>query len=157
MKSAADLFLVLRKHGLLTDMRLPPMSVGVHPQNRDGLMLNATDVHQLLDSISQVGFVPSRIDAIAVEIGSEEERLYNQRLVDGVGGALGSIDSQSAQLISQSHELDPATSGEPSKPRLSGAACERSPQLGAGQSSRCSLCRTCGAWAELAGDRQGSC
>ena len=45
VKSAADLFLVLRKHGLLTDMRLPPMSVGVHPQHRDGLMLNATDVH----------------------------------------------------------------------------------------------------------------
>ena len=51
VKSAADLFLVLRKHGLLTDTRLPPMSVGAHPQNRDGLMLNATDVHQLLDSI----------------------------------------------------------------------------------------------------------
>ena len=65
----------------------------------------------------------------------------------------GQQDAQSAQLISQSHELDPATSGEPSKPRLSGAVCERS-QLGAGQSSRCSLCRTCGAWAELAGDRQ---
>ena len=105
MKSAADLFLLLRKHSLLTDMRLPPMSVGVHPQNRDGLMLNATDVHQLLDSISQVGFVPSRIDAIAVEIGSEEERLYNQRLVDGAGGALGSMDSKMLKVrsLSASH------------------------------------------------------
>ncbi|CAE7747020.1 unnamed protein product [Symbiodinium microadriaticum] len=48
VKSVSDLFVVLRKNGLLTDMRLPPMSVGVHPQNRDGLMLNAADVHQLV-------------------------------------------------------------------------------------------------------------
>ena len=74
VKSVSDLFLVLRKNGLLTDMRLPPMSVGVHPQNRDGLMLNAADVHQLLDSISQVGFVPSRVDAIGIEVASEQDR-----------------------------------------------------------------------------------
>lgn len=102
VKSVSDLFVVLRRTGLLTDMRLPPMAVGVHPQNRDGLMLNATDVHQLLDSISQVGFVPSRIDAIAVEIGSEEERLYNQRLVDAAGGALGSMDSKVLKVLSLS-------------------------------------------------------
>ena len=102
VKSVSDLFVVLRKNGLLTDMRLPPMSVGVHPQNRDGLMLNAADVHQLLDSISQVGFVPARIDAIAVEIGDEEHRVYNQRLVDAAGGALGSMDSKLLKVLSLS-------------------------------------------------------
>ena len=102
VKSVSDLFVVLRKNGLLTDMRLPPMSVGVHPQNRDGLMLNAADVHQLLDSISQVGFVPARIDAIAVEIGDEEHRVYNQRLVDAAGGALGTMDSKLLKVLSLS-------------------------------------------------------
>ena len=52
--------------------------------------------------ISQVGFVPSRIDAIAVEIGPEEDRLCNQRLVDGAGGALGSIDSKVLKVLSLS-------------------------------------------------------
>ena len=88
VKSVSDLFVVLRKNGLLTDMRLPPMSVGVHPQNRDGLMLNAADVHQL--------------DAIAVEIGDEEHRVYNQRLVDAAGGALGSMDSKLLKVLSLS-------------------------------------------------------
>ena len=78
------------------------MSVGVHPQNRDGLMLNAADVHQLLDSISQVGFVPARIDAIAVEIRDEEHRVYNQRLVDAAGGALGTMDSKLLKVLSLS-------------------------------------------------------
>ena len=40
-----------------------------------------------------------------MEIGSEEERLYNQRLVDGAGGALGSMDSKMLKVrsLSASH------------------------------------------------------
>ena len=102
VKSVSELFEVLRKAGLLTDMRIPPLSVGVHPQNRDGLMLNATDVHQLLDSISHVGFVPSRVDAIGIEVASEQDHMYNQRLVDGAGGSLGSMDSKLLKVLSLS-------------------------------------------------------
>ena len=102
VKSVSELFEVLRKAGLLTDMRIPPLSVGVHPQNRDGLMLNATDVHQLPDSISHVGFVPSRVDAIGIEVASEQDRMYNQRLVDGAGGSLGSMDSKLLKVLSLS-------------------------------------------------------
>ncbi|CAE7373144.1 unnamed protein product, partial [Symbiodinium sp. KB8] len=62
-----------------------------------GLMLNATDVHQLLDSISHVGLVPSRVDAIGIEVASEQDRMYNQRLVDGAGGSLGGSGGQDQQ------------------------------------------------------------
>ena len=65
-------------------------------------MLNATDVHQLLDSISHVGCVPSRVDAIGNEVASEQDRMYNQRLVDGEGGSLGSMDSKLLKVLSLS-------------------------------------------------------
>ena len=68
VKSVQELFSLLRKAGLMSTMTLPPLSVGVHSQNRDGIMLNQHDCHELLDSIAQVGFVPTRVEAIAVEL-----------------------------------------------------------------------------------------
>ena len=50
---------ILRRNSLLTTMRIPHMAVGVHPQNRDGAALVTQDVHELLESIVQVGFTPS--------------------------------------------------------------------------------------------------
>ena len=43
VKSVQELFCLLRKAGLMSTMTLPPRSVGVHPQNRDGIMLNQTE------------------------------------------------------------------------------------------------------------------
>ena len=51
------------------------MAVGVHPQNRDGAALVTQDVHELLESIVQVGFTPSRVNAIGIEVASEGERV----------------------------------------------------------------------------------
>ena len=63
------------------------MSVGVHPQNRDGACLITQDVHELLDSISQVGFVPSRVHAVGIEIFKASERAFNEDLVQSAGGS----------------------------------------------------------------------
>ena len=49
-----DVLAYLRQHHLLTQMRLPPQYVGVHPSNRDGYGLNAMDVHDLIDLVVDV-------------------------------------------------------------------------------------------------------
>ena len=56
----------------------------------------------ILDSISQVGFVPSRVDTIGIEVASEQDRMYNQWLVDAAGGSLGSMDSKLLKVLSLS-------------------------------------------------------
>ncbi|OLP77936.1 hypothetical protein AK812_SmicGene41941 [Symbiodinium microadriaticum] len=102
VKSVQELFGVLRQAGLMSTMTLPPLSVGVHPQNRDGIMLHQKDCHELLDSIAQVGFVASRVEAIGVEVCSESERDYNVKLCTAAAGKLGSMDPDALKILSLS-------------------------------------------------------
>ncbi|CAE7245005.1 unnamed protein product [Symbiodinium sp. CCMP2456] len=97
-----ELFGVLRQASLMSTMVLPPLSVGVHPQNRDGIMLHQKDCHELLDSIAQVGFVASRVEAIGVEVCSEAEREYNVQLCSAAAGKLGSMDPAALKILSLS-------------------------------------------------------
>ena len=78
VRNVQEIFSILRRNSLLTTMRIPPMAVGVHPQNRDGAALVTQDVHELLESIVQVGFTPSRVNAIGIEVASEGEREFNK-------------------------------------------------------------------------------
>ena len=46
-RNVKETFSILRRNSLLTTIRIPPMAVGVHPQNRDGAALVTQDVHEL--------------------------------------------------------------------------------------------------------------
>ena len=48
VRNVQEIFSILRRNSLLTTMRIPPIAVGVHPQNRDGAALLTQDVHELL-------------------------------------------------------------------------------------------------------------
>ena len=77
---------------LLTEMRLSPLVVGVHPLNRDGAGIICSYCHELLDSVLTVGYVPGRITAMAVEITDDSVRKFNEDLVRGANGLLGELD-----------------------------------------------------------------
>ena len=99
----------LEKAGLVYKAKLPPQQVGAHPQNRDGLGVVSDAVHDLLDSIAEVGYMPQKVDAVAVEIpdGSEgdEIRRFNHQLVGMSSGRLGVMqaDKLRAATLCGSH------------------------------------------------------
>ena len=95
-----DVLAYLRQHHLLTQMRLPPQYVGVHPSNRDGYGLNALDVHDLIDSVVDVGFVPAKVQAVGVEIEHEDVRKWNENLVASADGLLGVMDGNALKITS---------------------------------------------------------
>ena len=102
VRNVQEIFSILRRNSLLTTMRIPPRAVGVHPQNRDGAALVTQDVHELLESIVQVGFTPSRVNAIGIEVASEGEREFNKQLVMSAGSQLGQMDSEALKALSLS-------------------------------------------------------
>ena len=83
----------LEKAGLVYKAKLAPQQVGARPQNRDGLGIVSDAVHDLLDCIVEVGYMPQKVDAVAVEIpdGTEgdEIRRFNHKLVCMSSGRLG--------------------------------------------------------------------
>ena len=89
VRNTQQVFQVLQKHGLLSTMRIPPLLVGVHPQNRDGACPVIQDVHELLESIVQVGFVPTRVNAVGIEVNERSERDFNVQLATSAGQQLG--------------------------------------------------------------------
>ena len=99
----------LEKAGLVYKAKLAPQQVGAQPQNRDGLGIESDAVHDLLDSIVEVGYMPQKVDAVAVEIpdGSEgdEIRRFNHKLVNMSSGRLGIMhaDKLRAAALCGSH------------------------------------------------------
>ena len=85
---------------LLTEMRLSPLVVGVHPLNRDGAGIICSYCHELLDSVLTVGYVPGRITAMAVEITDDSVRKFNEDLVRGANGLLGELDGSRLKAVS---------------------------------------------------------
>ena len=102
VRNTQQVFQVLQKHGLLSTMRIPPLLVGVHPQNRDGACLVVQDVHELLESIVQVGFVPTRVNAVGIEVNERSERDFNVQLATSAGQQLGEVDGDSLNVLSLS-------------------------------------------------------
>ena len=95
-----DVMTFLKQHNLVVQMRLSPMHVGVHPCNRDGYGLNSLDVHDLIDSIVDVGFVPGRVGAVGAEIEDDAVRTWNERLVHSAAGLLGTVDGSALKVVS---------------------------------------------------------
>ena len=87
VKTVDEILQLLRQSGLSTSMRLVPGVVGVH-------------VHDLLQSVMEVGFLQSRVHAVAIEVASDSERQWNQRLVDSCSGRLGVMQSDRLRALS---------------------------------------------------------
>ena len=64
VKAGEQVLELLRGCNVVQRMRLPPKAVGIHPSNRDGLGINALDVHSLINDVLEVGFVPSLVHAV---------------------------------------------------------------------------------------------
>ena len=79
---------LLEKKKHVHKLRVPPHLVGCHPSNRDGLGLSAPDVADL-QSILQVGYVASRVFAVAAKVDSDHVRTWNEQLVQSAQGQIG--------------------------------------------------------------------
>ncbi|CAJ1395624.1 unnamed protein product [Effrenium voratum] len=101
VKAVDDIMSMLRTEGHVCTQRLPPQQVGVHPCNRDGLGLSSADVHSLLDEIIDVGFVASRVHAVAVEIADDSVRKWNEELVHA-SAKLGALQGDKLKAVSLS-------------------------------------------------------
>ncbi|CAJ1382303.1 unnamed protein product [Effrenium voratum] len=101
VKAVDDIMSMLRTEGHVCTQRLPPQQVGVHPCNRDGLGLSSADVHSLLDEIIDVGFVASRVHAVAVEIADDSVRMWNEELVHA-SAKLGTLQGDKLKAVSLS-------------------------------------------------------
>ena len=85
---------------MCTSFARQPHLVGCHPSNRDGLGLSAPDVADLLQSILQVGYVASRVFAVAAEVDSDYVRTWNEQLVQSAQGQLGIMDGSMLKIVS---------------------------------------------------------
>ena len=81
----------LSSSGLLRVQQIAPQFVGCHPLNRDGFGVSATHTHGLLGDICSVGFDAKQIDAICMDVASEDIFDFNHRLAEESGGALPPI------------------------------------------------------------------
>ena len=61
-------FGLLRQLGLMRTQRIEPRLIGVHPMNRDGYGLSGRDCHDLIDSIFEIGYDSTQINAVALEV-----------------------------------------------------------------------------------------
>ena len=102
VKIGQQILELLRSEGHVQRLTLPPKCVGVHPANRDGMGISARDCHALLDDILSIGFVSNRVNAVATEVCSDEQRLWNERLVSAAGGSLGECRGQELKALSLS-------------------------------------------------------
>ena len=102
VKIGQQILELLRSEGHVQRLTLPPKCVGVHPANRDGMGISARDCHGLLDDIIAIGFVSNRVHAVATEVCSDDQRLWNERLVSGAGGSLGECRGQELKALSLS-------------------------------------------------------
>ena len=75
------------------------------PSNRDGPGLSAPDVADPLQSILEVGFVASRVNAVACEVESESVRFWNVQLVASASGRLARMEGFALKiaLLGASH------------------------------------------------------
>ena len=100
VKVAQECLQIFRRANLLSRMRLSPLSVGVHPSNRDGAGIITSDCHELLENVLSVGFVSGRIPAIAVEITDDSARKFNEDLVRRACGQLGEMQGDMLKVVS---------------------------------------------------------
>ena len=66
--------------------------IGVHQENRDGLGISASHVHDLVSNIAQIGFSASEFRGVAIEIPPTPEgeglRSFNRKVIEESNGKL---------------------------------------------------------------------
>ena len=81
--------------------------VGVHSQNRDGLGCSSSHVHELIKSITSIGYSGGEARGICIEIphgpDGDEIREFNERLVNDAGGRLAPVTSLRYASVVGSH------------------------------------------------------
>ena len=79
--------------------------IAIHPSNRDGLGCSSSHVHELISNIAAIGYVPSEVRAICVEIaaGDRSVHTFNERLISESSGRLAPIDCIRYASIVGSH------------------------------------------------------
>ena len=87
VNKAREILGLLQQHNVAVTMRLSPSVVGVHPLNRDGLGVNAHDVHQLLSDIVDVGWSESQVSGVCVDATGAVKQ-YNADLMKSTDGML---------------------------------------------------------------------
>ncbi|CAE7217968.1 unnamed protein product [Symbiodinium sp. CCMP2592] len=90
----------LKSKHLLTSMQLEASLVGIHPCNRDGYGVNPQDVRDLVDSIVDGGYVPTRVHAVGVEVEGDWVRQWNKKLFESAHGLLGSLEPEAIKITS---------------------------------------------------------
>ncbi|CAE6937675.1 unnamed protein product [Symbiodinium sp. CCMP2592] len=70
--------------------------IGVHPENRDGMGISASHVHDLISSIAGIGFSSAESRAVCVEIPTDSRgtacREFNARLCEEAKGKLAPVN-----------------------------------------------------------------
>jgi hypothetical protein len=87
----SKLLTVLSDAGLVYTVRLHSSLVLVHRDNRDQCGVGAYDVHELCDTLTDVGFEERLVDGICVEI-DQLDLEFNATMIQEADGMLGSCD-----------------------------------------------------------------
>ena len=94
---------ILQAHSLAWRQTILPPHVGVHQMNRDGLGLNSSEVHALIDDVLSVGFARDEVRGVCFEVqhSNEATRKFNEKMVAESGGNLAPLDAASIRYASE--------------------------------------------------------
>eukprot|EP00959_Pyramimonas_sp_CCMP1952_P277321 5797838-Pyramimonas_sp.AAC.1 len=103
-KSAADAICdLLVTNGMAFYEQVDNRHVLVHPQNRDGVGLEGSDVHDLIDFIVSAGFSMGETAGarcIQVNPNNSDQLIFNDTLVEKSAGMLAPVVREDARVLS---------------------------------------------------------
>ena len=105
VRATSAIFEILKEQSLAHQMRIRPMLMHVHPLNRDGAGINASECHGLLDDILSLGWDWSQTHAVGIEVAStklEEVYTFNAGLVSNSMGLLPPCEKSTVKFASLS-------------------------------------------------------
>lgn len=84
------LYSCLERHSMCRFMRIEPHLIGTDPHNRDGFGISVKDCHDLIRSITEVGFCSSETAPVCAELDpfDREPLAFNERLTMEAQGYL---------------------------------------------------------------------
>ena len=84
------LYACLERHSMCRFMRIEPHLIGTDPHNRDGFGISVKDCHDLIRSITEVGFCSSETAPVCAELDpfDREPLAFNERLTMEAQGYL---------------------------------------------------------------------
>jgi hypothetical protein len=101
VKLASQAMSILKSVGLAWSAQLHSSTVGIHPRNRSGLGIRATQVHDLMHDIVSHGFVMAetqKATCIEVDPTTNKEAIYNEQIMLSSEGLLPPLTKPLAAL-----------------------------------------------------------